>query len=188
MATQTETRPEAEALPLEMEQEKTAVLSVGQLMWLRFRKNKPAVIGGIFLVIMYLAMLFSGFISPYGVRQTHDKYPGAAPNKIRLCRYAGKIPHPAFCVRLYAQGRSQDLQASLYAKIPNVAYPIKLFAKGAEYDILGIFKSDIHLFGVDEPGKIFLLGTDIIGRDLFTRILYGSRVSLTVGLVGVRSA
>jgi peptide/nickel transport system permease protein len=184
MAIQSEIRPENEALPIELEQEKTAVLSVGQLMWLRFRKNKPAVVGGIFLVIMYLAMLFSGFVSPYGVRQTHQQYPGAAPNKIRFVDINGKFYIQPF---VYGYVRKVDPKTfkPTFSEDTSVAYQIKLFVKGAEYDILGIFKSDIHLFGVDEPGKVFLLGTDIVGRDLFTRILYGSRVSLTVGLVGV---
>jgi peptide/nickel transport system permease protein len=184
MATQTETRPDAEALPLEMEQETTAMLTVGQLMWLRFRKNKPAVYGGIFLIIMYLAMIFSGFISPYGVRQTHDKFPGAAPNKVRFIDIQGQFHIQPF---VYGYTRKVDPKTfkPTFSEDTKVAYQIKLFTKGAEYDILGIFKSNIHLFGVDEPGRVFLLGTDITGRDLFTRILYGSRVSLTVGLVGV---
>jgi peptide/nickel transport system permease protein len=182
--TQSEIQPEAEALPLELEQEQTAVLSVSQLMWMRFRKNKPAVYGGIFLIILYLAMLFSGFISPYGVRQTHEKFPGAAPNKIRFVDINGKFYIQPF-VYGYTRSVNPKTFKATYSEDPSVVYQIKLFVKGAEYDVLGLFKSDIHLFGVDDPGRVFVLGTDITGRDLLTRILYGSRVSLTVGLVGV---
>lgn len=183
MTTQTETTPD-ETLPLEMEQEQTAVFSVKQLMWRRFCRNNPAMIGGVFLLIMYFMMVFSGFISPYGVRQTHEKFPGAAPNKLRFIDVNGN-----FFIRPFVYGYKRTVDPktfkATFTEDTRAVYQMKFFIKGAEYDILGIFKSDIHLFGVDEPGKIFLLGTDITGRDLLTRILYGSRVSLTVGLVGV---
>ncbi len=185
MAIQSNARPDAVSLPLEaVEQESIGVLTVGQLMWLRFRKNRPALIGGIFLIFMYLGMIFSGFIAPYGVYQTHEKYPGAAPNKVRFFDVAGGFHIQPF---VYGYNRTVDPQTfkPTFSEDTRVYYQVKLFVKGEPYDILGIFHSDIHLFGVDEPGKIFLLGTDITGRDLFTRILYGSRVSLTVGLVGV---
>lgn len=183
MTTQT-LNPENEALPLGSTQEPTAVLSVRQLMWLRFRKNKPAMIGGIFLILMYLAMIFSGFISPYGVRTTHEKFPGAAPNKIHFIDQEGQFHLRPF---VYGYVRTVDPKTfkSTFSENTAEVYPIHFFTRGTPYDILGIFTSDIHLFGVEEPGKVFLLGTDIVGRDLFTRILYGSRVSLTVGLVGV---
>ena len=64
-------------------------------------------------------------------------------------------------------------------------YPLKLFVKGDPYKLLGLFPSDRHLYGVDEPGTVFLLGTDRLGRDLFSRIVFGGRISLTVGLIGV---
>jgi peptide/nickel transport system permease protein len=185
MASQAEVKPEVAVLPLgDIEQESAAVLSVGQLMWMRFRKNKPAVIGGIFLIIMYLVMIFSGFISPYGVSETHQKYPGAAPSKVRFVDVAGGFHIQPF---VYGYDRKVDLKTfkPTFSEDTSKFYQIKLFVKGTPYDILGIFKWDIHLFGVDEPGKVFLLGTDTNGRDLFTRILYGSRVSLSVGLVGV---
>lgn len=185
MTSQAKANPEVAVLPLEdIEQESAAVLSVGQLMWIRFRKNKPAVIGGIFLIIMYLAMIFSGFISPYGVSETHQKYPGAAPNKVRFVDVAGGFHIQPF---VYGYDRKVDPKTfkPTFSEDPSKFYQIKLFVKGAPYDILGIVKWDIHLFGVDEPGKVFLLGTDTNGRDLFTRILYGARVSLSVGLVGV---
>lgn len=63
-------------------------------------------------------------------------------------------------------------------------YPIYFFVKGDEYKFLGLFKTNIHLFGVEEPDKIFLFGTDKNARDLFSRVMYGSRVSLTMSLVG----
>jgi peptide/nickel transport system permease protein len=67
----------------------------------------------------------------------------------------------------------------------NDKYPINFLVKGDEHLFLGVFKTNLHLFGVDEPGKIFIFGSDYLGRDIFTRILYGSRISLSIGLIGV---
>jgi peptide/nickel transport system permease protein len=72
-----------------------------------------------------------------------------------------------------------------YEPDKSVVYPVKFFVRGTEYSFLGLFDTDIHLFGVAEGGTLFLLGTDKLGRDLFSRILYGSAISLSIGLLGV---
>ena len=64
-------------------------------------------------------------------------------------------------------------------------FPIRFFVRGAEYRLLGVFATAIHFMGVDAPGTLFLFGTDDLGRDMFSRTLYGARISLTIGLVGV---
>jgi len=165
-------------------QERVAALSVRQLMWLRFRRNRLAIIGGIFLLIMYLSALFAGFLAPYGVRTTHEKYPAAGPNSIRFSDAADKFHLRPFVYGLKAEIDPQTFLKT-YTPITDEIYPVKFFAKGVSYKLLGMIDMDIHLFGVDEPGKLFLLGTDRNGRDLFSRILYGAQVSLSVGLVGV---
>jgi peptide/nickel transport system permease protein len=72
-----------------------------------------------------------------------------------------------------------------YEEDKAVRYPIRLFVHGESHKLLGLIETDIHLFGVEEPGGIFLFGTDSIGRDLFSRTLHGARLSLSIGLVGV---
>jgi peptide/nickel transport system permease protein len=161
-----------------------ATLSVSQLMWLQFKRNRLAIIGGVLLGIMYFMALFAGFLAPYGVRTTHEKYTSAPPHLFRFIDAEGN-----FHLRPFVYGLRQDVDpktfARTYTPITDEIYPVRLFVKGTPYKLFGLIPAERHLFLVDEPGKIFLCGTDRNGRDLFTRILYGSQVSLTVGLVGV---
>ena len=82
------------------------------------------------------------------------------------------VRHPETLRKFYIEDRSQR-------------YAVRLFVRGAPYRFWGLFETDVHLFGVDDGGTLFLLGTDHLGRDLLSRIIYGSRISLTIGLVGV---
>ncbi len=159
-------------------------LSVWQLTWLRFKHNRFAVYGGIFLIVMYVLALFAPFVAPYGVRHTHDTYAAAGPHSVRFVDANGRFHLWPF---VYALEKKIDLEtfASVYTEKTDQMYPVRFFAKGDPYVMMGFIHSDRHLFLVDEPGKIFLFGTDTTGRDLFSRIFYGAQVSLTVGLLGV---
>jgi peptide/nickel transport system permease protein len=153
-------------------------------MWYRFRKNRPAVYSGIFLIFLYLCAAFAGFIAPYGVRQTHDEFPSARPTLIRFVDSQGNFHVRPF---VYGLERKVDLTTfrATYTANPDVIHPIRFFAKGEPYTLFGVIPMERRLFLVDEPGKVFVLGTDAQGRDLFSRILYGAQISLTVGLLGV---
>jgi peptide/nickel transport system permease protein len=161
-----------------------AVLSVRQLMWRRFKRNRLALVGMWVLIVMYLLAVFAGFVAPYGVRETHDDFPRNPPLEFQFVDADGQF-HPIPFV--YAQTQAIDPKTfqMTTAEDTTTPYPLRFFVKGSPYQILGLINSDIHLFGVDAPGKLFLLGTDSKGRDLFSRVLYGAQVSLTVGLVGV---
>ena len=169
---------------LQEHEAREATLSVGQLMWLQFKKNRLAVIGGIVLLFMYTIALFAQFIAPYGVRTTHDHYSSAPPHLPRFIDVEGQVH-----LQPFIHGLDQNVDpktfARVYTTVEEETYPVKFFAKGTPYKLWGIIPAERHLFLVDDPGKIFLCGTDRNGRDLFTRILYGSQVSLTVGLIGV---
>ncbi len=161
-----------------------AVLSIRQLMVRRFRRNRLAVAGGCILLVMYLLSLFAGFVAPYGVRTTHDKFALAPPHGIHLRDAAGNFVWPPVVYGLESAVDKATFRKT-FTRVPEETYPLRFFGKGVTYRMWGLFETDRHLFTVEEPGRIFLLGTDRQGRDLLSRILYGSQVSLTVGLLGV---
>ena len=160
------------------------VMSVRRLMWLRFKRNRLALIGSVILVFMYLAAIFAGFIGPYGLRETHAKFPASPPLLPRFVDEEGNFSFRPF---VYAVESKVDPATFKRVQTPNteVKHYVHFFAKGTPYTILGFIQSDIHLFHVDEPAKMFLLGTDKQGRDLFSRVFFGAQVSLAVGFVGV---
>ena len=165
-------------------EERKANLSVRQLMVLRFRRSKLAVFGAIVLVIMYTSMIFAGFVSPYTETTTHDRYVSAPPFWPKFIDSEGQ-----FHLRPFMYGITSTTDRATFKKVyvedTSEMYPVYFFQAGLPYKLLGVIETDIHLFQVEEPGKIFLLGTDRNGRDQFSRIMYGSQVSLTIGLMGV---
>jgi len=159
-----------------------AVMSVGQLMWMRFKRNRLAVYAGILLIIFYFVAAFAGFFAPYDVRTMHSELAGVPANGIHIRDREGRFHWP------FVYGYECKLDPETYKRVvrrTNEMYPVHFFGRGDRCKILGIIETDRHLFVVDDPGKVFLLGTDTLGKDLFTRILYGAQISLTVGLVGV---
>jgi peptide/nickel transport system permease protein len=156
--------------------------TVSQLVWQRFRRNKLAIVGGIILIVFYTMAIFAGFFAPYYVDTTHSKFPGVGPNGIRIID-KGQLRAP------FVYGYDSKLDLETYKRVftvnYDITYPVRFFAKGDEYSLVGSIKTDRHLFTVDDPGKVFLMGTETLGRDLFSRIIYGARISLSIGLVGV---
>lgn len=152
-----------------------------QLAWRQLRRHRIAMVGGVILVILYALALFADFISPYSLDFT-DRM---------------KFYHPLVVPRLVdAEGRWSlrpfvydtalvDPGLRIFKEDTTRKYPVKFFVRGEPYKLFWTIPTRIHLFGVDEPARIFLLGSDSFGRDLLTRILYGSRVSLLVGILVV---
>ena len=163
---------------------KIKVLSVRQLMWLRFKRNRLAVIGSLVLLLLYLMALFAGFVAPYNPRTTHEKHPAAPPQLPRVIDLEGQFHWPPFVYETKSTVDPKTFRRS-FAPIGDVRYPIRFFAQGEPYLLFGLIPASVHVFQVDEPAKIFLMGTDPNGRDLFSRVAYGAQVSLTVGLLGV---
>ena len=161
-----------------------AILSVRQLMWRRFRRNRLGVGGMWILLGLYLISACAGFVAPYGVRTTHDQFALAPPHGLHFRDADGR-----FSLRPFVYGLEASVNRSTFRKtftrVPEKTYPVRFLGRGVEYKLWGLIETNRHLFNVEEPGVIFLLGTDRQGRDLFSRILYGSQVSLTVGLLGV---
>lgn len=154
-----------------------------QLMWWKFRKHHLAMAAGMVIVALYVVAVFCEFLAPYTLNHRQVPYAFAPPQRLQFVSDEGVhlrpfvygikgVRHPETLRKFYIEDRSQR-------------YAVRLFVRGAPYRFWGLFETDIHLFGVDNGGTLFLLGTDHLGRDLLSRIIYGSRISLTIGLVGV---
>ena len=161
------------------------VASQWQLMWWRFRKHKVAVASGLVVIGFYLAVLGADFLA-YADPNTSEAQRSLMPPQRVYWLDGGR-----FGPYVYAVKGARDPQSfkRVYRPDPGQKISIRFFAEGFEYRFLGLIPTARHLIGVDgglDAGKtIFLLGTDVQGRDLWSRLMYGTRISLTIGLFGV---
>lgn len=164
--------------------EEWATLSQWQLIWRRFRRSRPALIGGLVLIAFYLGAIFAELVAPFQLDTRFTEYIYAPPMIPRFIDAQGSFHLRPFIYSLHLEVNRDTLEMT-YTPELETRYPIHFFVKGAPYKLWGLFAMDRHLFGVEEGIPFFLLGSDRQGRDMLTRCLFGSRVSLTVGLVGV---
>ena len=153
------------------------------LMWLHFKRHRLALVGGAVVILLYAMAIFAPFLSPYGKLERNSDFVYSPPQKIHF--YDGS----RFFLRPFVYGVISTVDGKTFTNVyeidPSVKYPVRFFARGYEYELFGLIPMDRHLYGVDEGGTIYLLGTDDLGRDLLTRIFAGAGISLSIGLVGV---
>ena len=152
------------------------------LIWRRFKKHKLGLISGLFLLFSYLMLPFAGFIAPYTASERDADHLYAPPQSISFMHEGEYIgPH------VYKTIATADLETFRWTYQQDNTQPVKLefFCHGSEYRLFGLIKSDRHLFCAPNGATVFLFGADRLGRDVFSRILYGAQLSLTVGLIGI---
>lgn len=168
--------------------DKRSVEAAGQwrLIWWRFRRHKLALISGVVIGLIYLAAIFAEFIAPVSSQTYDSRFTYAPPQQLQ---FAGTDASGAFHL-VYINGYSVEIDpialSRTYKIDPAVMIPMGLFVRGEPYKFWGLFDADLHLFGPTVPGQpFFLFGADRLGRDVFSRTVHGTRVSMSVGIIGV---
>ena len=185
MAVAEQTQPQPLTTP--SPKKKQVSQSYWSLVWWKFKRNRVAVIGGILLLLSYIVfVLIPEFVAPYTLGHTSE-FVEAPPTSLHFVDAQGNFHARPF---VYGMERTLDFKtrARTYAEDTTKMYPIYFIVKGDPYKLLGLIPTNLHLYGVDQEtnpdASVFLMGTDALGRDWFTRVLYGGRLSLMIGLIG----
>ena len=153
-----------------------------ELIWLKFLHNRAAMAGGTVILLLYLGAIFAGFLAPYDADQRFDSAIYVPPQPIYLVDDGKFYPHILGATRTI----DRETLRRTYEPDPYTKIPIKFFVKGDPYSLFGLIPLETHLFGIeDKEWGVFLLGTDRQGRDQLSRLIVGSQISLSIGLVGV---
>ena len=170
------------AVRLTAEQEHFYLASQWMLMWWKFKRHKVAVASGIVLLLMYGSALITEILVPYNLHTRHTDFIYASPQSVHWM-HEGRFVGP-FVYKLRKTLNMDTLRRD-YAEDPSQPYPVRFFCSGDPYKFWGMFEASFHLVCPPDGATLFLWGTDRLGRDVFSRIFYGARISLTIGLLGI---
>lgn len=163
-------------------QERFYMASQWRMMWWKLRRHRVAVVSGTILLAMYLGILICEFLAPYGVDSRNTDFIYAPPQVVHVFDH-GRLVAP------YVDGFDYRLDMRrlerVYTPDPKKRQTLRFFCQGDHYRFWDLIPGDLHLVCPARGGQMFLLGTDRLGRDMMSRMIYGARISLTVGLVGV---
>lgn len=149
----------------------------------KLKKDKIPFFAFCVLFVLYVLIIFADFFALYPATYSNRKLAYQPPSKIYLITPENKISKPY--TYNYLKTFNKDTLSIEYKQDRSHKCYIKVFAKGFEYKFLGLFKTNIHFLGVDDGCNLHLLGTDINGCDVFSRLFYGGQISLTIGFLAL---
>ena len=152
-----------------------------RIFWRQMRKSPLAIAGGAILLLFYGVAAIAPFVAPYTQEEMDRERYYHPPHSLSWIDANGRLR----LLPVVRQTTLADPRSFRYDAITGQEAPLRLFVEGAPYHLFGFIPTNRHLFGVDAPGRVYLLGTDSFGRDQFSRLLFGAQISLTVGLVGI---
>lgn len=162
------------------------IASQWQLMWWKFRKHKAAMAGGIITILIYLIAIFAEFLAPFDTERFSAQHTYAPPTPLHLFETTAEGTHFNPYVNGYTVEVDPVALRRTFVVDPETKHYVSFLVEGTPYKLFGLIDMNVHLIGPEDPdAPMYLLGADRLGRDLLSRLIYGTRISMTIGLVGV---